>query len=54
MVIEPYFRWIVVFDDDPYSDIEFAFVDDEGVLYVLLDYVLGLFAQAGVQDIIQI
>lgn len=52
LIVEPDFGWVVVFDDNPNADIEFPPVDYEWILDILLDHVLGLFAQAGVQNVI--
>ena len=54
LLIEPYLGRAVVFDNNPHADVEFAPADDQWVLYVLLHHVLGLLAQACVQDVVQV
>lgn len=43
LLVKPDFRWVVVLNENPLADVEFAVADYEGVLDVLLDHELPVF-----------
>jgi hypothetical protein len=52
--IEPNFRGVVFFHNDPLSDIKLSPVYQQRILYILLDHILCLFSKGVVEDIIEI
>jgi hypothetical protein len=48
--VEPNSRRIIIFNNDPLSDIEFSVFDEERIFNIFLYYVLGFFAQGIVKN----
>ena len=50
-IVEPYFRGIIVFNDNPYSDVKFSLVNDQRILYVFLNNILSVLSHRIVQNL---
>jgi hypothetical protein len=48
LIIKPYLWRVIILNEHPNSDIEFAFVDDERILNVLLNHVLDFLPKAAI------
>jgi hypothetical protein len=48
LIVKPYLRRVVILNENPNSDIEFTFVDDQRVLNVLLNNVLNFLPKTAI------
>jgi hypothetical protein len=48
LIIKPNLRRVVILNEHPNSDIEFAFVDNQRIFNVLLDNILNILPKAAI------
>lgn len=53
-IVEPYFGWIEILDEDPLPDVELLALDHQWMLNILLHHELDVLAQAVVRDVVKI